>query len=223
MNKYEEVIDACSNLIYMIINKYFRGNSIDDLYQVGTIGVMKAYDNYQNEKGAKFSTYAYKYIYGEIYKYIHNDRSLKIAKENYRLYKKVNEARNILSQKLMREPNVFELAQILEIDPDIIIAVCSSMEPVDSLDRVIYDSSSRDMLLSETISDERDYYNIDSLMLNTELAKLTAEEQKIIYLRYFEDKTQSEVAALLGINQVQVSRREQKTLKKIKENYKIAA
>ena len=123
----------------------------------------------------------------------------------------------------MREPNVFELAQILEIDPDIIIAVCSSMEPVDSLDRVIYDSSSRDMLLSETISDERDYYNIDSLMLNTELAKLTAEEQKIIYLRYFEDKTQSEVAALLGINQVQVSRREQKTLKKIKENYKIAA
>ena len=158
MNKYDDVIKSCSNLIYMIINKYFKGGSVDDLYQVGAIGVMKAYDNYKNEKGAKFSTYAYKYIYGELYAYVNSDRGLKVSKENYILYKKINEGKNILSQRLMREPTINELSNFLEIDAYVISSAYSSMEPIDSLDRIIY-KDSKDIFLFDTISDNRDYYD----------------------------------------------------------------
>ena len=122
----------------------------------------------------------------------------------------------------MREPTINELSNFLEIDAYVISSAYSSMEPIDSLDRIIY-KDSKDISLFDTISDNRDYYNIDYLMLSSELEKLTDEEKMIIYLRYFQDKTQSEVAEILGINQVQVSRHEKKTLKKIKENCKIAA
>ena len=122
----------------------------------------------------------------------------------------------------MREPTINELSNFLEIDAYVISSAYSSMEPIDSLDRIIY-KDSKDIFLFDTISDNRDYYNIDYLMLSSELEKLTDEEKMIIYLRYFQDKTQSEVAEILGINQVQVSRHEKKTLKKIKENCKIAA
>ena len=116
MNKYEEVTKSCSDLIYAIIRKYFKGYEIDDLYQVGVIGVIKAYNNYKENQNAKFSTYAYKYIYGEIYAYINNSKIVKVSKENIVLYKKINDAKNILSQRLMKEPSVYELSLFLEID-----------------------------------------------------------------------------------------------------------
>ena len=222
MNKYEEVIDSCNNLIYAIIREHFKGYDTDDLYQVGVIGVIKAYNNYKNDKNTKFSTYAYKYIYGEIYSYINNNKIIKIARENYTLYKKINEARNILSQRLMKEPSLYELSSFLEIEPNIIEMVINSLASVDSLDRVIL-SDGKDVSLFDTVRDEKDYYNIDYLMLNEELNKLPEEEKKIIYLRYFEDRTQSEVADILGKSQVGVSRTEKKTLKKIRNDYQNVA
>ena len=222
MNKYEEEISLCSDLVYAIITKYFKGYSTEDLYQVGVIGIMKACDNYKKDKNAKFSTYAYKYIYGEIYSYINSSKMLKIARENYTLYKRINEAKNILSQKLMKEPSLYELSCFLEIEPNIIETVLSSMNKVDSIDRVIYEGG-KDLSLLDTISDKNDYYNIDYLMLNEEINKLPDEEKKIIYLRYYEDRTQSEVANILGTTQVGVSRTEKKTLKKIRNNYQNVA
>ena len=155
MNKYEEEISLCSNLIYAIIRQYFKGYDIEDLYQVGVIGVMKACDNYKEDKNTKFSTYAYKYIYGEIYAYINNSKILKVAKENYSLYKKINEAKNLLSQRLMKEPNTYELASFLEIEPNIIETVINSMNSIDSIDRIIY-SDGKDVSLSDTVKDSRD-------------------------------------------------------------------
>lgn len=222
MNKYEEEISICSKLIYAIIRQYFKGYDIEDLYQVGVIGVMKACDNYKQDKNTKFSTYAYKYIYGEIYSYINNSKMLKVARENYTLYKKINEAKTLLSQRLMKEPTVYELSSFLEIEPNIIETVINSMNRVDSIDRIIY-TDGKDVSLSDTIRDNRDYYNIDYLMLNEEISKLPDEEKRLIYLRYFEDRTQSEVADILGISQVGVSRTEQKTLKKIRNNYQNVA
>lgn len=222
MNKYEEEISICSNLIYWVIRQYFKSYDIEDLYQVGVIGVMKACDNYKQDKNTKFSTYAYKYIYGEIYSYINNNKILKVAKENYSLYKKINEAKNLLSQRLMKEPSIYELSSFLEIEPNILETVIISMNNVDSIDRVIY-TDGKDIALSDILRDKKDYYNIDYLMLNEELNKLPEEERKLIYLRYFEDRTQSEVADILGITQVGVSRTEQKTLKKIRNNYQNVA
>lgn len=222
MNKYDEEVSICSDLIYAIIRKHFKGYDAEDLYQVGVIGVMKACDNYKTDRNAKFSTYAYKYIYGEIYSYINKSKMLKVAKENYPLYKKINEAKNVLSQKLMKEPSLYELSSFLEIEPNIIETVINSMNSVDSIDRVIYNDG-KDVQMLDTLKDQKDYYNIDYLMLNEELSKLPDEEKKIIYLRYFEDMTQSEVADILGKTQVGVSRTEQKTLKKIRNVYQNVA
>lgn len=222
MNKYEEEIDMCSNLVYAIIAKYFKGYSTEDLYQVGVIGIMKACDNYKRDKSTKFSTYAYKYIYGEIYSYVNSSKTIKVARENYTLYKKINEAKNILSQKLMKEPSIYELSCFLEIEQGIIETALNSMNKVDSIDRVIYEGG-KDLSLLDTISDKKDYYNIDYMMLNEEISKLSDEEQKIIYLRYYEDRTQSEVANILGTSQVGVSRAEKKTLTKIRNVYQNVA
>ena len=222
MNKYEEIIKLNSSLIYMIINKYFKGYSTEDLYQVGVIGVIKAYNNYKENKNTKFSTYAYKYIYGEIYGYINAERNIKVSKEYISLYKKINTAKNILSQRLMKEPSITELSLFLEIDEKELTKVLTSMNRVDSLEKVIYNDG-KDLSLLETVSDKKDYYNIDYLMLNEEINKLESPYKELIYLRYYEDKTQSEVASLLGMNQVEVSRSEKKTLKKIRNNYQNVA
>lgn len=222
LNKYETAVNTCNDLIYWIITKYFKGYEREDLYQVGVLGVIKAYDNYKEDKAAKFSTYAYKYIYGEIYAYINNTKILKISKEIYPLYKKINEAKNILAQKLMKEPTITELSYFLEIEESIIETVINSMNKVDSINKVIY-TDGKNLELQDTVKDQKDYYNIDYLMLNEEINRLPEEEQKLIYLRYFEDKTQSEVAKILGISQVGVSRTEQKTLKKIRNNYQNVA
>lgn len=222
MNKYEEVINSTSKMIYMIINKYFRGYDKEDLYQVGVLGVIKAYDNYKKDHNTKFSTYAYTYIYGEIYTYTNSLKGLKLARENYSLYKKINEAKNILSQRLMKEPTIYELSSFLELDYKLIENIINSMKNIDSLERII-SSDSKDLSLFDTISDEKDYYNIDYIMLNEEINNLPEPWNQIIKLRYFEDKTQSEVASILGMNQVEISRGEAKVLKKIRETYQNVA
>ena len=222
MNKYEEVITSTSGMIYMIINKYFKGYDREDLYQVGVIGVIKAYDNYKKDHNTKFSTYAYTYIYGEIYTYINNLRGIKLARENYSLYKKINEAQNVLRQKLMKEPSIYELSAFLELDYRLVENIITSMQSIDSLERVITNSD-KDLLLSDTVSDNKDYYNIDLLLLNEEINNLPEPWKEVIKLRYFEDKTQSEVAKMLGMNQVEISRGESKVLKKIRTNYQNVA
>lgn len=222
MNKYEDVINSTSKMIYMIINKYFRGYDKEDLYQVGVLGVIKAYDNYKKDHNTKFSTYAYTYIYGEIYTYTNNLKGLKLARENYSLYKKINEAKNILSQRLMKEPTIYELSSFLELDYKLIENIINSMKNIDSLERTI-SSDSKDLSLFDTISDEKDYYNIDYIMLNEEINNLPEPWNQIIRLRYFEDKTQSEVASILGMNQVEISRGEAKVLKRIRETHQNVA
>ena len=222
MNKYEDIITSCNGLIYAIINKYFKNYDKEDLYQAGVKWVIKAYNNYQDNKNTKFSTYAYKYIYGEIYSYVYNSRNIKLVRDYYKLYKKINEAKIILSQKLMKEPSNEEIAMFIEIDKKIIDEVMLAMNPMDSLDRIIY-TDSKDLSLSDTIGDQKDYYNIDNIMLYDMINKLPSPDKEIIYLRYFEDKTQTEIASILKMNQVAVSRGEGKALKKIKSNYQNVA
>lgn len=222
MNKYEEVINSTSKMIYMIINKYFKGYDSEDLYQIGVMGVIKAYDNYKTDKNTKFSTYAYTYIYGEIYAYINSLKGLKLARENYSLYKKINKAKDILSQRLMKEPSIYELSVFLELDYNLVENIILSMKNTDSLERII-SNSDKEVSLSDTISDGKDYYNLDYMMLTEEINNLPPPWNEVIKLRYYEDKTQTEVANILGMNQVEVSRGETKILKKIRNNYQNAA
>lgn len=222
MNKYEEIVSSCSNLIYGIINNYFKGYSIEDLYQVGVIGLMKAYDKYQKDKSVKFSTYAYKWIYGEIFSYISASRPLKFSSDSIRMYQKIIKTRNSLSQLLMREPTNMEIAVAVDMLPYDVNCILNAIENIDSLDRVIY-SDGKDISLGDTISDKKYYDNIDFLYLKNEIDNLSSKEKELIYLRYFKDMTQSEVSKLLGTHQVDVSRMEKKVLKRIRTNYQNVA
>ena len=222
MNKYDEIISSCEGLIYTIINNYFRGYNIEDLYQVGVIGVIKAYDKYKENKSTKFSTYAYKWIYGEIYAYINSSKLLKVNSENIRLYKKIIEANNYLCQTLMRTPSTKEIALYIDELPSVVESSINSMQSIDSLDRVVFEGD-KDINMYEMIKDKKDYYDTDYLYLEEELSKLPDNERKLIYLRYFRDKTQSEVSKILGVHQVEISRTESKILKKIRENYQNVA
>lgn len=216
MDELTNVIVENESLIYSIINKYSNYYDIDDLYQVGVIGMIKAYNNYQDKYNTKFTSYAYTYIFGEIVKYINENKNFKTSKESRKLYKRINEAKTILTQKLMKEPSNYELSLFLEIDEKLIEEVMSVNQTVDSLDREIIEDGKK-VFLYDVVGEE--YDNIDNIFLYDQLEKLSKDELLLLKKRYFFDKTQSEVAKELGINQVKVSRTEQKILRKLSENY----
>jgi len=214
-NEKLRIIHEHKNLIYKIASKYKGYYSMEDLFQVGVIGVIKAIDNYDNTKDAKFSTYAFKYILGEIVKFISNDRTIKVSSDVMKIYKCYEKSKDCLTSKLGRTPLFNEICTFMGINPDIVMDAIHKCEFVVSLDA----SLSEDEFTLESVigTDNRD--DIDnSLDLRDELEKLSEDERKLIELRYFKDYTQSETANYLGWNQVQVSRYESKILKKMKTN-----
>lgn len=211
------LIKENKNLICSIINKYTKYYEFDDLYQVSVIGIMKAYQNFEEERGVKFTTYAYKYILSEVIAYVNNSKLIKTSREYHRLYKKILEARTLLTQRLMKEPSNREISFFLEIDEAIIDDVMRYQENIKSLDEVVVDDGKKLTLLDQ-LSLESNNINMDKISLKEGLESLTREELELIHLRYFEDKTQSETARFFGTNQVQISRNEQKVLKKLKNN-----
>ena len=216
MNNLTDVIIENENLIYSIINKYNNYYDTEDLYQVGVIGIIKAYNNYNNEYNTKFSSYAYNYIFGEIIKYINDNKSFKTTNQTRMLYKKIQEAKTILTQKLMKEPSNYELSLFLEIDEKLIDEVINVNQTIDSLDKVVT-RDGKDIFLYDMIGKNED--NIEQIYLYEQLDKLSKEELKLLKERYFLDKTQQEIASELGINQVKVSRCEKKILKKLSNSY----
>lgn len=212
-----DVIKENKNLIYSIINKYGHNFSFDDLYQVSVIGIMKAYRNFDNDRDVKFSTYAYKYILSEVLQYINDSKLIKISRDYRKLGKKIMEARNILTQKMMKEPNNLELSLYLGIDEKVIDEVVKYQDNVRSLDSILYDEGNK-ITLMDTVLVNYDYYNDDIFALRDIIRSLSKDEQELIKMRYFGDMTQSEIAKIRGTNQVQVSRNEQKVLKKIKNS-----
>jgi len=215
MKDITELILENEGLIYKIINKYRNYFEIEDLYQVAVIGLIKASKTYNSEYGAKFTSYAYPFILGEVIKYINEYRNIKISKENAKLYSKILKAIEILSQKLMKIPSNYELSLFLEIDEKIIENVLMSNMTVESLDRII-SQDGKDLELYNKFG----YCDatIENYPLLSELEKLPPVERAIIEARYYENMSQSEVGQNLGMYQVEVSRREKKILSKLKDS-----
>ena len=214
MENLSEIISSHQNLIYSI-SHYFEGYpNKEDLFQVGCIGLIEAYKRYNPDMGAKFSTYAYPYILGEMKKYIREDKGVKISREITKLNLRIEKAYVILSQKLMRTPSTKELASFLEIDEFLIIEALNTINPVVSLD----DEKSDNFTLYDTVAVKEKVDKDDLIELKEQLKNLNLEEKKLINYRYLEDYTQSETASKLGMSQVQVSRFEQKVLKKLRSN-----
>lgn len=204
-----ELINDYDLLIKKIASKFYNA-SFEDLYQAGCIGLLKAKRNYKESKNAKFSTYAYEYIYGEMYNYVNSEKSLKVSKDNLKLYKKIIKVRDLLTQKLDKNPSYEEIANYLNIPRNLIDDAILSAEQVLSIDgNIDYN------IIDKVTMSNGDLTN--QILIKDSLEVLDTCEKEIIKYRYFLDKTQSETAKELDINQVKVSRYEQKSLQKIKK------
>ena len=215
MEDITNIIIENEGLIYKIITKYKNYFELDDLYQVAVLGIIKAYKNYHSEYGAKFTSYAYPYILGEVIKYINNFRSIKVNKDAKLLYNKILKAKEVLTQKLMKEPTSYDLSIFLGIDEKLINNVIAANATVDSLDRIISTEDSN-LMLYDTLGKNDSI--LENYPLIYELTKLSPEEKDIIISRYYNDMSQKEVGEALGMYQVEISRKEKKILQKIKNN-----
>lgn len=206
-----ELIIQNELLIYSIINRYKDYFDIEDLYQTAVIGLINAYKNYKDDKQTKFSSYAYFYMKGEVKKYIRESNILKISKELIKLNTSIVKAKEVLYQRLNREPTDFELSLFLEIDEQEIINAELATSLVESLDNDIEDN-----LYNKTGYIQKEYEG-EILDLKTEISNLKELEKQIIISRYEEGLTQQEVSKLLGINQTKVSREEKQILQKLRD------
>ena len=211
----EELIKANNGLIYQIINKYRNYFELEDLYQVAVIGLIKAKKKYKKEYNNKFTSFAYPYILGEVIHYVNSSKTLKVSKNYQRIYHKVMEATELLTQRLMKVPSIKELSLFLEIDEYLISESIKANSYVDSLDRLLSEENK-----SFDNYNNYGYYDssIENYPLKSELEKLNSEEQAIINARYFNDLSQQETGNTLGMYQVEVSRKETKILEKLRNN-----
>lgn len=211
-----ELIYKYQNLVYSIMHYFENYPNKEDLFQVGCIGIIKAYKNYNDNVGTKFSTYAYTYILGEMKKLIREDKGVKISKNITSLNLKIEKARILLSQKLMHSPSIKELSEYLEMPEYFIEESIRSNKPICSLDMPI-SSDNKDLYLSDVVSNNT--LDINTLVaLKQELSNLNEEERKLIEESINSDLTQSELADKYGMTQVQVSRKIKKIKEKVKTN-----
>ena len=210
----KELIIENQNLIYKITHYFKNYNNKEDLFQAGCIGLVKAYKKYDPNFNAKFTTFAFPYILGEMRKYVREDKGIKISKDISKINNQLEKATNYLSQKLMREPTMDELSIFLGISSYELAQALNSNNIIMIIDEAI-SVDGKEITLHDIIKDKET--DIDSLIsLRSAINELNDFEKKLINDRYYKDMTQSEVANNLGISQVQVSRKEQKVLTKLK-------
>ena len=216
MTKEEiETIISSDELKYRIlaIAKLFKMQDKRDLLQAGYIGALKAIKKYNANLNVNYYTYAYNWILGEMYELTNHSRDIKLNKEYLKLYKQIELARQHLSQKLNRLPNNKELSLFLEIpesEINEVVILSSSMLSLDSESLELNDNN-----LYSVLGKSYDYDT--KILVKDSLEQLDDLERRIIHERYFEERTQEEVAKMLGINQVKVSRVESNSKRKIKE------
>jgi len=207
----EKIVMENERLIYSLCNYFKNYPNKDDLFQVGCIGLIKAYNNFDSSLDVKFSTYAYPYILGEMRKLVREDKTMKFSRDISKINLWIEKAYILLTQKLGKEPTTYELSEFLDIPVELINEALNSSK-ISSLDDIIYDN----LRLEDVISDKVD--DLDTLIaLRNSIEGLSEEEKEIINLRYMNDLTQMEVSKVLGISQVQVSRKEGKVLTKMRE------
>ena len=204
----KELIINNQNLIYSIASK-FKGDK-EDLFQAGCLGLIDAYQKYDSNYNTKFTTYAYPFIMGEMYKYVLGDKNIKLSPEIVKLNLAIKKAEDYLTQKFKRGPTDIELSSFLEIPVYKLVETRNCYQTL-SLDDDTNESSLYDFVSSDDVSKD------DLILLRDALNRLETKEKELIIKRYFYNKTQQEVANELGINQVKVSREEGKVLTKLKK------
>lgn len=212
----DEIVKENSKLVYSICSKYNNYPDKEDLYQEGMIALINAYKNFDANKNVKFSTYAFLYVVGEINKYIRENKAIKISRDLIKIGRKINEYITKHIEVRGYEPSTSDIAMMLEIPESKVISALDACKATKSLEQEVNNEGKVVTLLDITPVKEENISKEQMLDLKEAFEYLTYEEQQLVINRYFKDLTQSEVADLLGVNQVYVSRLEKKTLRKMK-------
>lgn len=214
----DRLVECNIRLVWSVVQRFLnRGYEADDLFQIGCIGLLKSIDKFDLSYDVKFSTYAVPMIIGEIQRFLRDDGAVKVSRSLKELANKIRRVKDDLSKSLGRQPKVSEIADSLGISPEEVVFAQDAMRAPASIHETVYENDGDPITLIDQISDEQEVKWFDKFALKEAIINLTERERLIVYLRYFKDQTQSEVAERLGISQVQVSRLEKKILKQIKE------
>lgn len=208
-------------LIWSIVRRFAnRGYEIEDINQIGTLGFIKAIRNFDLEFDVKISTYAVPYILGEIKRFLRDDGPIKISRSLKDLNRKIAELQKEYRERKGEDLTINEISKILKVPKEEIVLALESTNPINSIEENIYSNNDdKSLNILDTISTNKDEANLitNKIVINKIIEKLDSRDKQIILLRFYKDKTQADVAKILGISQVQVSRLEKKILTKMKE------
>ncbi len=215
----EDLIIANTPLVKSIVRRFKgRGVEYDDLFQLGCVGLLKAIRNFSVDFDVCFSTYAVPMIMGEIKRYLRDDGYIKISRSTKALSYKISLFSEKYKLKNLKNPTVEEIAKEFSIEPqEVVFAMDSALCPVSIYEKT---DDEHGLAVGDKIADKFSVDDeIDKLAIKDAISKLDERERKIVFLRYYRDKTQSEVARVLNVSQVQVSRLENKIIEKLKKNF----
>ena len=207
-------------LVWSIVKRFAgRGYEQEDLFQIGSIGLLKAIDKFDLQYQVRFSTYAVPMIAGEIRRFLRDDGMMKVSRTLKELSYKAYFAKEKLQEKLGRDPTLEELAEAMEVEKEELVMAMESSGEVESLHKPIYQKDGNEIQLMDKLEEtgEQEEKVLNQMLLMQLLEGLEKEERQLIYLRYFANQTQSQVGKELGISQVQVSRMEKKILNRMRE------
>ena len=220
MEAREEFIQGNLRLVLSIIQRFNRrGEPVDDLFQVGCIGLIKAIDNFDLSHNVRFSTYAVPMIIGEIRRYLRDNNSIRVSRSLRDIAYRALQARDQLIFKNSREPTIIEISQVLDLPKEeVVFALEAIQEPISLFEPIFHDSGDAIFVMDQVRDEkEKDEHWLRNIALKEALKKLNRREREILNLRFFEGKTQMEVADEIGISQAQVSRLEKNALKQMRK------
>lgn len=214
----EKLINCNLRLVFSLVQRFSnRGYESEDLFQIGTIGLIKAIDKFDLSYNVKFSTYAVPMIIGEIRRFLRDDSPIKISRSLKENAYRINKKRETLTKQLGREPTLQEIAAEIDIPLEEIIASLEAMQMPTSIYETLYQDDGDPIYVLDQLSSETDDEAwFEKIAFKEILSKLPHKERDILIMRFIQDKTQTEIAKIIGLSQVQVSRLERQALKKLK-------
>lgn len=216
----DTLVEENVGLVWSIVRRFRnRGVELDDLFQIGSIGLIKAIDKFDTGFDVKFSTYAVPMIMGEIKRFLRDNGMVKVSRGLKELSYKIYSTRERMEKEMGREPTLTEVASELGIMAEEVAAAVDASAEVESLQKVIYQGEGNDITLIDKLEEKRNPNEelLNQMMIQKAMGFLDEREQKLLRLRYFQDLTQSAIAEELGMSQVQVSRMEKKILMFLRE------
>ncbi len=216
----ERLINCNLRLVFNLVRRFEnRGYDLEDLFQIGSIGLMKAIDKFDLSYDVKFSTYAVPMIVGEIRRFLRDDSPVKVSRSLKKTAYDINRKREELTKELGREPLISEVAEALGLRVEDVISALEAIQMPSSIHETLYQDDGDPIYVIDQLRSDKDDDSswFDKIALKELLVKLPEKHRKVILLRFFSDKTQTEVAKIIGLSQVQVSRIERQALEGIRE------